>query len=117
MPGSASVMAGPSDGDDRILRAIVEGVESATGEEFFRSLVRHLAAALDVQYAFVTEFSADRTRFRTLALWGRGAFLPNLEVALDGTPCEAVLHGEMSHHVAGLPAVFPRDRALVAWRA
>ena len=72
-----------SDGQDRqafpedaALRKIVEGVESATGEEFFRSLVRHLAAALDVQYAFVTEFSADRTRFRTLALWGRGAFLP-----------------------------------------
>jgi len=99
------------------LRAIVEGVEAETGDEFFRSLVRHLATALSVQYSFVTEFSEDRRKFRTLALWGRGRFLPNLEVPLDGTPCEAVLNGQMSHHPADLQALFPEDKALVDWKA
>src|SRR3989442_262647 len=53
--------------EDAALRAIVEGVEAATGERFFALLVRHLVSALGVQYAFVSELSHDRQRFRTLA--------------------------------------------------
>ena len=56
--------------DDAALRAIVQGVEAETGDRFFASLVRHLASALGVAYAFVTELSADRQQFRTLAVWG-----------------------------------------------
>ncbi len=97
------------------LRAVVEGVEAETGDRFFSSLVRHLASALNVQYAFVSELSADRTRFRTYAVWGRGAFLPNLELPLAGTPCEAVLNGEMCHHPENLQALFPQDTGLVDW--
>src|SRR5439155_13887591 len=41
--------------EDAALRAIVEGVEAETGDEFFASLVRHLTSALHVQYAFVSE--------------------------------------------------------------
>src|SRR5438445_858958 len=83
--------------EDAALRAIVEGVESETGDRFFASLVQHLASALRAQYAFVSELSDDRKRFRTRALWGRGAFLPNIDILLAGTPCEGVLHGQMSH--------------------
>src|SRR6058998_2253670 len=43
--------------EDAALRAIVEGVESETGEQFFASLVKHLASALRAQYAFVSELS------------------------------------------------------------
>jgi PAS domain S-box-containing protein len=98
-----------------VLRAIVEGVESETGVDFFRSLVQQLASALEVQYAFVTEFAEDRQGFRTLALWGRGGFLPNLAAALAGTPCQAVLEGHPAHHAVGLQELFPADTALVDW--
>src|SRR2546426_1146295 len=98
------------------LRAIVEGVESETGDRFFASLERHLASALGAQYAFVSELSHDRKRFRTRALWGRGAFLPNIDVPLAGTPCEGVLHGQMSHFPERLQELFPTDRALGDWR-
>jgi PAS domain S-box-containing protein len=99
------------------LRAIVEGVEAEIGDRFFPSLVQHLAAALGVQYAFVSEMSEDRTRFRTLAVWGRKALLPNFEIPLDGTPCEVVLNGQMSHHPRHLQLLFPRDAGLVDWGA
>jgi formate hydrogenlyase transcriptional activator len=99
------------------LRAIVEGVEAETGDRFFPSLVRHLAAALRVQYAFVSELSDDRMRFKTLAVWGRGAALPNFEIPLAGTPCEAVLMGEMQHYPDCLQARFPEDKGLVDWQA
>lgn len=72
------------------LRSILEGT-GATGDEFFHSLVRHLAAALDMQYVFVGELSpADPDRVRTRALWARGDFGENFEYALPGTPCEAI---------------------------
>src|SRR5262245_40079306 len=99
------------------LRAIVEGVEAETGEQFFPSLVRHLADALSVQYAFVSEFSDDRQHFRTRAVWGRGDFLPNFEISLAGTPCEAVLNGQASHYPARLQTLFPADTGLVTWGA
>jgi formate hydrogenlyase transcriptional activator len=103
--------------DDAALRAIVQGVEAETGSRFFASLVRHLASALDVAYAFVTELSADRRTFRTLAVWGRGRFLPDFEIPVAGTPCEAVLNGEMSHHPDRLCQLFPNDPGLVDWGA
>ncbi len=99
------------------LRAIVEGVEAETGDDFFRSLVRHLAAALAVQYAFVSELSHDHKSFRTLAVWGRGAFLDNIEIPVSGTPCEGVLNGHMSHHPERLQQLFPQDKGLVDWCA
>jgi PAS domain S-box-containing protein len=103
--------------EDLALRAIVEGIEAETGERFFPSLVRHLALALEVQYAFVSEFSEDRQRFRTRAVWGRGAFLPNFEIPIAGTPCEAVLNGQASHYPARLQTLFPADEGLVSWEA
>jgi len=102
---------------DAALRSIVQGVVADTGERFCPSLVQHLAEALGVQYAFVTEFAEDRTRFRSLALWARGALAPNFEVPLAGTPCETVLNGQTSHHPRNLQALFPEDKALVDWRA
>lgn len=99
------------------LRTIVEGIEAEIGERFFPSLVRHLATALGVQYAFLTEMSEDKTRFRTLAVWGRGAFLPNFEIPLSGTPCETVLNGQVSHYPQHLRSLFPSDYTLVDWGA
>jgi formate hydrogenlyase transcriptional activator len=102
---------------DRLLAALVDGVEAEIGERFFESLVRTLAQALEVEYAFLSELTRGGTHFRTLALWERGAFVPNVEVPLDGTPCEAVLGGEACFHPDRLQELFPRDAALADWRA
>ncbi len=101
--------------DDDALRAIVHGVEAETGERFFTSLVQHLASALGVQYAFVSELIPDRRRFRTRAVWGRGEPLANFEIPVDGTPCEAVLGGQISHHPERLCELFPADAGLRRW--
>jgi PAS domain S-box-containing protein len=105
----------PGEEEDRILRSVVEGVESETGEGFFRSLVRHLASALGVEYAFVSELTRGGTHFRTRAVWARGAPGADFEVPLEGTPCEAVLRGEMAHHPDRLQELFPRDKGLRGW--
>jgi PAS domain S-box-containing protein len=95
------------------LRAIVEGTAHGTGEEFLRSLVRHMASAIDVHYAFVAEFADVQTRVRTLAFWERGRIADNIEYDLAGTPCEEVVQGAFCHHPAGVKDRFPADQALV----
>src|SRR5215831_16267139 len=96
------------------LRAIVEGTAGHTGQEFFQSLVRHLAAAVGTRYALVAEF-AGSTRLRTLAFWFRDRIADNIEWDVIGTPCEDVVRGNLCHHPAGVSQRFPDDRLLVDW--
>jgi formate hydrogenlyase transcriptional activator len=110
-PGSGSFEPITS-ADVLALRAIVEGTANSTGEVFFQNLVRHLAAAIDVHYAFVAEFTVIRTKVRTLAYWVHDHIHDNIEFDLPGTPCEDVVRGSMCHHPVDVKELFPRDRPL-----
>jgi PAS domain S-box-containing protein len=79
--------------------------------------VKNLAEVLQVQYSFVAEFAEVKTRVRTLAYWGAKDFLPNVEYNLSGTPCEAVLRGEIQHYTDQVDKLFPLDIGLVRRRA
>lgn len=94
---------------EHILQQVVEGTAGAYGEDFFRCLVRHFAAALEVPCAFVTECTDQPpTRVRTLAFWSATHFLDSLEYDLAGTPCEAVIQeGHTCFHPRGLAQAFP----------
>ncbi len=93
--------------------AIVEGTARSAGDEFFTNLVKHLATAIDVQYAFVAEFAGSNTRARTIAYWGNDRTLDNIEWDLPGSPCEDVVKGNLCHHPTGVSRQFPDDRGLV----
>jgi len=95
-----------------ILRHIVEGTAGTCGDEFFRALVRHFAAALDVPCAFVTECTGwPPRRVHTLAFWFKDDFRDNVEYDLAGTPCEAVFeHGAPVFYPEGIGNLFPREQ-------
>jgi signal transduction histidine kinase len=77
---------------EQILRSIVEGTVSVTGVDFFRSLVRSLAQALSVRYAFISEcMDAPPTRVRSFAFWEGNEFGEEFEYNLPGTPCELII--------------------------
>jgi signal transduction histidine kinase len=98
---------------DNALRLLVEGTAAAIGDDFFRSLARHLAAALHVRYAFVAECAdTAQTRVRTLAFWLGADFGENFEYALAGTPCEQVIGGAVCYHPNCLRTLFPNDKDL-----
>lgn len=101
--------------DDEIaaLRAIVEGTARGTGGDFFESLVKHLASAVGVSYAFAAEFASARTRVRTIAYWGPEGLRPNVEFDLHGTPCEDVVRGNLCHYPRGVKEMFPLDQDLI----
>jgi formate hydrogenlyase transcriptional activator len=99
--------------DSSILRLIVEGTAQAVGDDFFRLLVKHLAAALGAQFVMVAEFTEEsRRRVRTLAYWVRDHVAANIEYDLAGTPCQDVIDGGLCHYPDGVAARFPQDKPL-----
>lgn len=98
---------------EKALRSLVEGTSTVTGKEFFRLLVRHLAAALQVRYALATTcVDVPPTRVQVLAAWMGDGFGRNLEYELAGTPCEHVLAGQLSFYPTQVQALFPHDAML-----
>ncbi len=74
------------------LQAAVEGTAGATGDEFFPTLVRHLAQALNVRHAFVGRLTGEPPdRLESIAAWLDGKLAENFTHAIDGTPCQAAL--------------------------
>ena len=103
---------------EQALPSIAEHTVDALGGDFFSSLVRHLAIALEVRYAFVTEcLDGEKTRARSLAFWSGDNFGQNFEYETGPTPCHKVLEGEMCHYPAGLQSLFPLDEELVKMEA
>ncbi|HTL29420.1 MAG TPA: sigma 54-interacting transcriptional regulator [Tepidisphaeraceae bacterium] len=113
MSTASNERARPDESEIDALRAIVEGTARSTGDEFFKSLVQHLAAAMDVHYAFVAEFAGSKTRARTLGYWYGDHIHENIEWDLPGTPCEDVVGGNLCHYPEGTARKFPKDEALV----
>jgi formate hydrogenlyase transcriptional activator len=99
---------------EEMLRAIAEGTAAVTGRDFFYSLVRHLASALRVRYAFLTEcLPGTVSRVRTLAFWKGDGFADNFEYDVAPTPCRVVLEGKTVVHPSDVQRLFPDDRDLV----
>jgi GAF domain-containing protein len=107
---TVSAQAPPS---ELVLRLVADGTASTTGVDFFNALVRCTATALQVRYAFVSEFTGVGTRVRTLSFWQGQDFTDNVEYDLIGTPCEAVLAGEVRYYPNNIQTSFPTDEALV----
>jgi formate hydrogenlyase transcriptional activator len=100
---------------EETLRAVVEGTAAMTGSDFFYSLVKHLASALRVRYAFVSEcVEGVEGRVRTRAFWNGEGFGENFEYDVTGTPCLRVLNGEIVHYGRDVQRLFPDDKDLVA---
>jgi len=97
---------------DEFLRSLVEGTVASTGGEFLRELVKHVAAALDIRYAYVGCLLPE-SRIRTLAFWKGDGYVDQVEYSLDGTPCTRVIEGETCHYAQAVQQLFPRDHDLV----
>ena len=101
--------------DEQALRLVVEGTVSETGTEFFRALVKNLAAVMGTAAAWVTEYVAERNSLRTLAAWLNGEFIEDYEQPVANTPCEAVLtERKLVHYPDRVLDIFPEEIDLKA---
>ncbi|MBX7259214.1 MAG: sigma 54-interacting transcriptional regulator [Candidatus Hydrogenedentes bacterium] len=95
------------------LRSIVEGTATETGEQFFAALVKNLAEALNTHGAWVTEYLEECRRLRALSFWMGEDWIPDWEIAIDGTPCQEVVDGaRMVHYPDNILALYPQDSDL-----
>jgi hypothetical protein len=98
---------------EQTLTSLAQGITVNKGEDFFGSVVAHLAASVKADYALVGQVNERGDAVRTLAVSARGAIAPNFEYALAGTPCEKVAERTFCSYQQGVRATFPQDRILV----
>jgi DNA-binding response OmpR family regulator len=99
--------------DDQAFRSIVEGTSAQTGNEFFQSLVRHLASALPARCAMVSEIAEDHdSRCRIIAGWNGEQFVSDDQYEVTHTPYEDLLRGRSSFYSDGVQEAFPDETFL-----
>jgi PAS domain S-box-containing protein len=85
--------------DPGLLRSLVEGTATETGERFFAALVRALCSALGRHGAWITEYDPAARRLRALSFWLGDHWVEGYEYAVDGTPCAPVVDDRCLVHV------------------
>jgi PAS domain S-box-containing protein len=96
--------------DQDVLRELVSGTASAIGEEFFDTLVEHLARAIGTKCAWVTEWFPSERRLCALSFWADNRHVPDYIYNVSGTPCETVVEGgDLLHVPDRVMELYPTD--------
>lgn len=98
-----------------ILQKLILGTTNTTGSDFFTTLVTHIAEALNVSYAIVTEMVGDT--LQTKAFWANGDLQPTYSYKLAQTPCEQVFQNGEYYCECSVQFFFPNDIVLVELEA
>ena len=98
------------------LRDIAQGAPAAGSVAFFRSLVKDLSNALDVEYAILAEFSDGiKNNAHTVATWGNGTFLENFSWDLSNSFGGRILTTKSCSWTNTTQIEFPHDPLLSKW--
>ncbi|MEO0533844.1 MAG: EAL domain-containing protein [Cyanobacteria bacterium P01_A01_bin.123] len=74
---------------ERQLKTLVEATAATTGQDFFPTLVQHIAKALDISHALVTEQVNDE--LQVLAFWSQDGLRPTFAYCPAKRACGQVL--------------------------
>ena len=98
---------------DAILRTIIEGTATHTGENFLRSLVGNLSKALGTEGAWITEYDSVSRMLKAVAFIMNGRWVENYEYEITGTVCEKViLENKFIHFPDNIIEFFPDNPML-----
>ena len=93
------------------LQNLIAGTAALTGPDFFPALVSHIAEAISVSYALVSEWNDNQ--LHTLAFWANGSLQTNLSYDPVQTPCEVTLKTGSFYCEHSVQQRFPQDLDLV----
>lgn len=85
--------------ENELLRRLVEGTASETGEGFFRSLVEHLRDALGTMGAWVATLDESGAALTAVSMRMHDEWLDGFNYSVAGTPCEVALSERRAVHV------------------
>jgi PAS domain S-box-containing protein len=97
------------------LQSLIEGTAATTGKDFFPALVNHIAEALNVPYAMVTEQVEDQ--FYALAFHRHGQLRAPFSFPIKKTPCEQALNNGIYYCESSVQQQFPDDLDLAHLQA
>jgi PAS domain S-box-containing protein len=101
---------------EEALRDMAQRAPAAGSVAFLRSLVKHLAKALDVDYTYLAELTGDaQEEVQTVAVCVHGEMSENFAFHLSETPGANVVRGEQWCFASGVRQQFPNDRLLLEW--
>jgi PAS domain S-box-containing protein len=104
--------------EEAALRLVVEGTAAETGKEFFRALVKNLAAVMGTAGAWVTEYFPQKGRLRAFAFWLNGQFVDQFEYDVAGTACAPVVESKRLVHIPDrLIELYPKNDIIKALNA
>ncbi len=94
----------------RALLSVIQGTSWTVAEDFPLTLVKQLAAALQVRFAFLARLHpAIKNRACLLALWDGAGYRNNFEYDIEHTPCKHVFTNDLSFYPANLQKIFTKD--------
>lgn len=95
---------------EQALLSVIEGTSWTSAEDFPRSLIKQLAAALQIRFAFLAELHPSlKNRVCLLALWDGSGYRKQFEYDLEHTPSKQVFTNGLSYYPADLQRMFPKD--------
>ena len=101
-----------------VLRNILEGTATTTGEHFFRALVENLAKTIQTHSAWVTEYVPAKRQLHALAFWSDGQVYENFFIDVDGTPCQKVIEStDIIHYPDNVLRLYPQNATFKEFRA
>lgn len=99
---------------EQALRSFQQGLASDQKGDHLGMQAAFMAQTLALDGVVIAEFAdKGRTRMRTVSRYWRGAFLPELEFAVAGTPVETFCSKGQRTWRQGLPSLFPGARPLL----
>lgn len=87
---------------------VAAGVSASTGSHFFKELVSYMTDAVGADVGSVA-MALPGNRARTVAMVIDGSIRPNIEYALDGTPCSNLKHQDLCIIGQGVQEQYPED--------
>ena len=96
--------------ENSIIRRILEGTATETGDRFFDALVINLAAALNTYGAWVTEYLPQTHQLRAIALFMGGELTHGFTYDVADTACETVIKSRgLVHLPDNVVDLYPED--------
>ena len=95
---------------EELITHLLKGTSARVGEDFFKSLVKHVCLALEVNGAWVAEFDEEHMELRSRAFFIDNRFVEEYNYQIKNTPCEIVYKNKDFYHVSEqVIELFPHD--------
>lgn len=95
------------------LQQAIQEISLLSGKNYFDLLVEKLSELVGADYTLIGQLDKDTSRVCTLAFWGKGQRLENIEYTLAGTPCENLVSECVCCFPGGVQSLYPQDQFLI----